>query len=77
MVRLTDRPDMTLVVYRGRKTTMQQQQQFSRSCLWRDLLLLTDAFSHTSKLAVSLQLLRLKIYSQPHTEHVHMLDRKT
>ena len=26
MVRLTDRPDMTLVVYRGRKTTMQQQQ---------------------------------------------------
>ena len=28
VVRLTDRPDMTLVdVYRGRKTTMQQQQQ--------------------------------------------------
>ena len=26
MVRLTDRPDMTLDVYRGRKTTMQQQQ---------------------------------------------------
>ena len=26
VVRLTDRPDMTLVVYRGRKTTMQQQQ---------------------------------------------------
>ena len=25
--RLTDRPDMTLDVYRGRKTTMQQQQQ--------------------------------------------------
>ena len=24
MVRLTDRPDMTLVVYRGRKTTMYQ-----------------------------------------------------
>ena len=24
VVRLTDRPDMTLVVYRGRKTTMQQ-----------------------------------------------------
>ena len=24
---LTDRPDMTLDVYRGRKTTMQQQQQ--------------------------------------------------
>ena len=29
VVRLTDRPDMTLDVYRGRKTTMQQQQQSS------------------------------------------------
>ena len=27
MVRLTDRPDMTLDIYRGRKTTTQQQQQ--------------------------------------------------
>ena len=27
MVRLTDRPDMTLDVYLGRKTTMQRQQQ--------------------------------------------------
>ena len=27
VVRLTDRPDMTLDVYRGRKTTRQQQQQ--------------------------------------------------
>ena len=26
VVRLTDRPDMTLDVYRGRKTTTQQQQ---------------------------------------------------
>ena len=26
MVRLTDRPNMTLGVYRGRKTTIQQQQ---------------------------------------------------
>ena len=26
VVRLTDRPDMTLNVYRGRKTTIQQQQ---------------------------------------------------
>ena len=26
VVRLTDRPDMTLDVYRGRKTTMQQMQ---------------------------------------------------
>ena len=29
VVRLTDRPDMTVDVYRGRKTTMQQQQQSS------------------------------------------------
>ena len=27
VVRLTDRPDITLDVYRGRETTMQQQQQ--------------------------------------------------
>ena len=27
VVRLTDRPDMTLDAYRGRKTTVQQQQQ--------------------------------------------------
>ena len=27
VVRLTDRPDMTLDVYHGCKTTMQQQQQ--------------------------------------------------
>ena len=34
MVRLTDRPDMTLDVYRGRKTTTQQQQikSFSTRC---------------------------------------------
>ena len=30
MVRLTDRPDMTFDVYRGRKTTIQQQQQQQR-----------------------------------------------
>ena len=27
VVRLTDRPDMTLDVYRGRKTTIQQNQR--------------------------------------------------
>ena len=31
VVRLTDRPDMTLDVYRGRKTTMQQQSKSSGS----------------------------------------------
>ena len=38
VVRLTDRPDMTIDVYRGRKTTMQQQQQWlmsvTLSLLW-------------------------------------------
>ena len=28
VVRLTDRPDMTLDVYRGRKTTVQQKQPY-------------------------------------------------
>ena len=31
VVKLTDRPDMTLDVYRGRKTTMQQQQLKDRN----------------------------------------------
>ena len=31
VVRLIDRPDMTLDVYRGRKTTMQQQEGFRKS----------------------------------------------
>ena len=29
VVRLTDRPDMTLDVYRGRKTTIQQKKTYS------------------------------------------------
>ena len=33
VVRLTDRPDMALDVYRGRKTTMQQQQQLIHACV--------------------------------------------
>ena len=32
VVRLTDRPDMTLDVDRGRKTTIQQQQQQQKVC---------------------------------------------
>ena len=33
VVRLTDRPDMTLDVYRGRKTTTQQQHMLDESIL--------------------------------------------
>ena len=39
VVRLTDRPDMTLDVYRGRKTTNQQNQQKNGSIVhqtWND-----------------------------------------
>ena len=44
VVRLTDRPDMTLDVYRGRKTTQQQQligKELSGelSCMWTGLVL--------------------------------------
>ena len=50
MVRLTDRPDMTLDVYRGRKITMQQQQQFT--CIfYKDMSLNTCAFFTLSPLA--------------------------
>ena len=38
VVRLTDRPDMTLDVYRGRNTTMQQQQQYKRHCVFNFML---------------------------------------
>ena len=49
MVRLTDRPDMTLDVYRGRKTTMQQQiivtsevtaqgSRYQEVCTWTFIL---------------------------------------
>ena len=39
VVRLTDRPDMTLDVYRGRKTTIQQQQHILFPC-YRDGIIL-------------------------------------
>ena len=38
VVRLTDRPDMTLDVYRGRKTTMQQQYCYQSTCYMYILL---------------------------------------
>ena len=38
VVRLTDRPDLTLDVYRGRKTTMQQQQQQQQAEGWEQKL---------------------------------------
>ena len=43
VVRLTDRPDMTLDVYRGRKTTMQQRHSPAAAvalALWCKIFLL-------------------------------------
>ena len=42
VVRLTDRPDMTLDVYRGRKTTMQQQQSVHLKLLISESKFSTD-----------------------------------
>ena len=45
MVRLTDRLDMTLDVYRGRKTTIQQQQIFlEQSVPFRVVLILKGLY---------------------------------
>ena len=46
MVRITDRPDMTLDVYRGRKTTMQNLycMNFRVNTLWKSGI---KPFSHT------------------------------
>ena len=46
VVRLTDRPDMTLDVYRGRKTTIQQQQYNTT----RDVINIYCKISHTIKI---------------------------
>ena len=65
MVRLTDRPDMTLDVYRGRKTTNQQQPVYNsqpwdsikvavvrRWLLWRGQIYSKTALLGFGKLAV-------------------------
>ena len=42
VVRLNDRPDMTLDVYGGRKTTMQQQPQQATLADWERVLVLSS-----------------------------------
>ena len=42
VVRLTDRPDMTLDVYRGRKTKMQQQQQSTKTLFTMNVIFIKD-----------------------------------
>ena len=58
VVRLTDRPDMTLDVYRGRKTTMQQQQQLKQGM---------------KIVTVSVYLVNLKKWSQSHYNFIGSL----
>ena len=48
MVRLTDRPDMTLDVYRGRKKTIQQQQL----SFWVQLSHMVSAYSITGRIGM-------------------------
>ena len=58
VVRLTDRPDMTLDVYRGRKTTMQQQQQHEKQhCHLFFLIFLVTGCQPFKKIANSLAFL--------------------
>ena len=51
VVRLTDRPDLTLDVYRGRKTTIQQQQQTNGAYSGFGWGLFGHFFSHLSFLS--------------------------
>ena len=44
VVRLTDRPDMTLDVYRGRKTTIQKYNIFFLQCLYVVHVLFSDMY---------------------------------
>ena len=60
VVRLTDRPDMTLDVYCGRKTTMQQQQQslagvrYNRYTLYFTWISVREGYFHGSKANASM-----------------------
>ena len=60
VVRLTDRPDMTLDVYRGRKTTMQQYLP-----LWKKFLGTQERVRNSrSKRAISVRAIEVLLYLQ-------------
>ena len=68
VVRLTDRPDMTLDVYRGRKTTMQQQQQ-------HHLLFLNQ--THTCDISQFWRELPIwSLFSRPHSRETKTPDKR-
>ena len=53
-VRLTDRPDMTLDVYRGRKTTIQQQSvTIHLQCLYECLRINKDSVTMSKMLRIN------------------------
>ena len=55
VVRLTDRPDMTLDVYRERKTTKQQQQLLEyRNGNWKENITRKLRFQNVSKFKTSI-----------------------
>ena len=65
VVRLTDRPDMTLDVYCGRKTTMQQQQQNLIS--WK-IVICTDSKENTCAVLTA----PLRMFYIFHLEHIQL-----
>ena len=62
VVRLTDRPDMTLDVYRGRKTTM-QQQQIQHNCVFTNVKHLLYAVSKFRDVMNLILILAFMIYN--------------
>ena len=65
VVRFTDRPDMTLNVYRGRKTTNKQQQQ-------QELVLLNTPFGNKDPLVRNI----FEKYEHPFNEPQLLYDIK-
>ena len=74
VVRLTDRPDMILDVYRGRKTTMQKQQQinfqnFSRYLNYRSCLAISKNILSKHVLLIVFDICYMYIFSYPLRGH--------
>ena len=62
-VRLTDRPDMTLDVYRGRKTTIQQQQQHDFIHIYIALMQFLCRSKQSDGVNINQQMKRLLLWS--------------
>ena len=63
VVRLTDRPDMTSDVYRGRKTKIQVQQLFSNCKVdQKKAVAFSQVFNHVQLHVYKMHLLKNRIY---------------